>query len=241
MKQSWKVVTTLEEIPFDRAAQDLWFQPALPLEVKADRQTFLFREADRERTPVAFPTEFTTSAGRFLSDRRGEFGGTLRLPNGRELRGNFVQVFEFHKKIYAIDSLIHLGPCYAKIYTFSRSLQPRLLYETKGFGADPRIWEMLALQALQIGTDHAYLLLSGTVSRNSFCEKRQQVGKAYLFEIERRRVSVKAELDCEFDSVYNMVVEGGRMLLGMNRMVADVDLQTKQIRAYALPYTENEA
>lgn len=49
-----------------------------------------------------------TSLGTFVSRNHGEFGGALKTPGG-EMNGNFCDVFEAGGKIYAVDSLSHLG------------------------------------------------------------------------------------------------------------------------------------
>ena len=54
-----------------------------------------------------------------MSRDYGEFGGALETPGG-EINGNFCDIFEAGGKIYAVDSLSHLGLASTTVYSFDR-------------------------------------------------------------------------------------------------------------------------
>lgn len=70
---------------------------------------------------------------------------------------------------------------------------------------------------------------------------RRRQGKSYLFEISETGFAIKAEFDNSFDWVKNMVVLNYHMILGMDKVVADVDITNKTITGYTPISLEAEA
>lgn len=155
---------------------------------------------------------FKTSAGTFVSRDYGEFGGALETPGG-EIDGNFCDVFELGDRVYAVDSLSHLGLASTTIYSFDRDCKHHKVFSA----------ENLDFKARHVIDERAYILLSDRVGENP---------KSVLLEISENGDMLKTEFDCDFPLVFNMLVSDGKMFLGMDKAVVVVDLQTKEINAY---------
>lgn len=155
---------------------------------------------------------FETSVGNFVSRNHGEFGGALETPGG-EINGNFCDVFELGDRVYAVDSLSHLGLVSTTVYSFDRGCKYHKIFSDEDLG----------FKARYVTGERAYLLLSGRVGENS---------KSVLLEISENGDMLKTEFDCDFPLVFNMLVSDGKMFLGADKAVVVVDLQTKEINAY---------
>lgn len=155
---------------------------------------------------------FKTSVGNFVSRGHGEFGGALETPGG-EIYGNFCDVFELGDRVYAVDSLSHLGLASTTAYSFDRDCKYHKIFSD----------ENLSFKARYVTGERAYLLLSGRVGENP---------KSILLEISENGDMLKTEFDCDFPLVFNMLVSDGKMFLGADKAVVVVDLQTKEIKAY---------
>lgn len=155
---------------------------------------------------------FKTSVGIFVSRNHGEFGGALETPGG-EIDGNFCDVFELGDRVYAVDSLSHLGLVSTTVYSFDRGCKYHKIFSDENLG----------FKARYVTDERAYILLSDRVGENS---------KSVLLEISENGDMLKTEFDCDFQLVFNMLVSDGKILLGADKAVVVFDLQTKEINAY---------
>lgn len=153
-----------------------------------------------------------TSVGNFVSRNHGEFGGALETPGG-EIDGNFCDVFELGDRVYAVDSLSHLGLASTTVYSFDRGCKYHKIFSDENLG----------FKARYVTDERAYILLSDRVGENS---------KSVLLEISENGDMLKTEFDCDFPLVFNMLVSDGKILLGADKAVVVFDLQTKEINAY---------
>lgn len=153
-----------------------------------------------------------TSAGTFVSRDYGEFGGALKTPGG-EIDGNFCDVFELGDRVYAVDSLSHLGLASTTVYFFDRGCKYHKIFSDENLG----------FKARYVTDERAYILLSDRVGENP---------KSVLLEISENGIDTKTEFDCGFYLVFNMIVKNGKMILGVDKAVVTADLQTKEINAY---------
>lgn len=160
---------------------------------------------------------FKTSVGNFVSRNHGEFGGVLETPGG-EIDGNFCDVFELGDRVYAVDSLSHLGLASTTIYSFDRDCKHHKIFSDENLG----------FKARYATGELAYIFVSGSVSTRSGGEKL----KSILLEISENGDMLKTEFDCYFQLVFNMLVSDGKMFLGADKAVVVFDLQTKEINAY---------
>lgn len=170
--------------------------------------------------------KFITSSGTFISDNRGEFGGWLTIPNGEKLYGNFIQVFELENKIYAIDSCNHIGVGHIKIYVFSENLEALEIYSNL---QNDNYSEWISFKAMFAYQNRLFVLVSGRVIFDSYNNSKE---KSYLVEISDGKVINELSFDIEFCWVYNMIIKSNHMILGMDKVVAVVDLATHDIKAY---------
>lgn len=155
---------------------------------------------------------FETSVGNFVSRDHGEFGGVLETPRG-EINGNFCDVFELGDRVYAVDSLSHLGLVSTTVYSFDRGCKYHKIFSDENLG----------FKARYVTDERAYILLSDRVGENP---------KSVLLEISENGDMLKTEFDCDFQLVFNMLVSDGKMFLGADKAVVVFDLQTKEINAY---------
>lgn len=155
---------------------------------------------------------FKTSVGNFVSRNHGEFGGALETPGG-EIDGNFCDVFELGDRVYAVDSLSHLGLASTTVYSFDRGCKHHKIFSDENLG----------FKARYVTDERAYILLSDRVGENP---------KSVLLEISENGDVLKTEFDCDFPLVFNMLVSDGKMFLGADKAVVVFDLQTKEINAY---------
>lgn len=155
---------------------------------------------------------FKTSVGNFVSRNHGEFGGALETPVG-EIDGNFCDVFELGDRVYAVDSLSHLGLASTTVYSFDRGCKYHKIFSDENLG----------FKARYVTDERAYILLSDRVGENP---------KSVLLEISENGDMLKTEFDCDFQLVFNMLVSDGKMFLGADKAVVVFDLQTKEINAY---------
>lgn len=153
-----------------------------------------------------------TSVGNFVSRDYGEFGGALETPGG-EIDGNFCDVFELGDRVYAVDSLSHLGLASTTVYSFDRGCKYHKIFSDENLG----------FKARYVTDERAYILLSDRVGENS---------KSVLLEISENGDMLKTEFDCDFQLVFNILVSDGKMFLGADKAVVVFDLQTKEINAY---------
>lgn len=153
-----------------------------------------------------------TSVGNFVSRDHGEFGGALETPGG-EIDGNFCDVFELGDRVYAVDSLSHLGLVSTTVYSFDRGCKYHKIFSDENLG----------FKARYVTDERAYILLSDRVGENP---------KSVLLEISENGDMLKTEFDCDFQLVFNMLVSDGKMFLGADKAVVVFDLQTKEINAY---------
>lgn len=137
---------------------------------------------------------------------------------GGEINGNFCDIFEAGGKIYAVDSLSHLGLASTTIYSFDCDCKYHKIFSDENLG----------FKARYATGERAYILVSGSVSTRSGGEKL----KSILLEISENGIDAKTEFDCGFYLVFNMIVKNGKMILGVDKAVVTADLQTKEIKAY---------
>lgn len=142
---------------------------------------------------------------------------TVSLKNnptpGGEINGNFCDIFEAGGKIYAVDSLSHLGLASTTVYSFDRGCKYHKIFSDENLG----------FKARYVTDERAYILLSDRVGENP---------KSVLLEISENGIDAKTEFDCGFYLVFNMIVKNGKMILGVDKAVVTADLQTKEINAY---------
>lgn len=171
--------------------------------------------------------DFHSSLGLFHSQNRGEFGGELITPK-TTMHGNFGNIFEFNDKVYAIDTLNHMGIGHIRIYEFDKEINAHTLFKTT-FG------EWLSLSSLSIEKNRILILISGVIvsEKGSFSNRKPY---SCLFEISENGFNKVTEFDNSFYYVNNILLKNNMLIIGMDKVVAFVDIETKEIR-YFTPLT----
>ncbi len=177
-------------------------------------------EAIEQKPTRKYEFDFQSSLGLFRSEDRGEFGGILNTPKST-LHGNFGNLFEFNNKVYAIDSLNHMGIGHTCIYEFDKSLNANILFETESS-------ELLALSSLKIEESRILILISGAIlgDKGTFSDSSPC---SYLFEISKEGFKKIAIFDFDFHYVYNMLLIDKELIVGMDKVVAFGNIETKEI------------
>ena len=177
-----------------------------------------------EQKPVhKYEFDFQSSLGLFRSEDRGEFGGVLITPKSM-LHGNFRNLFEFNNKVYAIDSLNHMGIGHTRIYEFDKSLDANILFETESR-------ELMALSSLEIKESRILILVSGAIlgDKGTFYDSYPC---SYLFEISDEGFKKIAMFDFDFHYAYNMLLIDKELIVGMDKVVAFGNIETKEINFF---------
>ena len=196
------------------------------IEVMQSETGELLWKAVEQLSEHEYEFDFQSSLGVFRSRDRGEFGGMLITPKGT-IQGNFCNLFEFNGKVYAIDSLNHMGIAHTRIYEFDKDMKSTLLYKT-GNIYDLEETEMLSLSSLSIEDDRILILISGGEfgENHSFADLK---ACSYLFEISKEGFKELAKFDIDFEYVYNMLLVDNTLILGMDKVVGFADINTKEI------------
>ena len=255
MENSWKSIYELREttidisgghysekyvnkynLPKKNMAQCLGKNPSMwipePIEVTVNNNSeILYRTKEVGTWYEKQKETFETSLGTFISHNHGEFGGELITPKER-LIGNFVDVFECNNVIYAIDSCNHCCMGHIKIYAFSKKLKAIKLYESIDFWENDKIYESLSFKGLCVKEDRSYILSAGRVEHDYMSENKKIEEKSFLYEIKDGKIINTIEFDYWFSEVKNICVDNNRLIIGMDKVVAIVDLETKGIKAY---------
>lgn len=127
-----------------------------------------------------------------------------------------------------------------RIYTFSDDFKEKELYS--GNDSVPKGSRgNISFRALYSNSHAAWILVSGDYDYGWRCRIRRIREKSYFLEISEKGVAVKAEFSRNFFWVKNMVVQGNHMFLGMDKVVADVNIEDKRITAYTPVSLEAEA
>ena len=181
-----------------------------------DTETYLSYYPERDNV-------FHTAKGDFISNDRGEFGGTLTLPSGRKIEGNFIEVFESRNKIYAVDSLSHMSVGHTDIYKSDTYRYKRIFHNCE-----------LSFKASFFTENDAYLLISGT-------EKTEDklVPKSELICISGNKLSVISFPEKNYQTARSMIIKDRKMILGMDKTVAIVDIESGNENYYT-PLSEED-
>ncbi|MDE6660025.1 MAG: hypothetical protein K2K01_07955, partial [Eubacterium sp.] len=122
-------------------------------------------------------------------------------------------------------SCSHMGVGHLKVYSFSKNLTAVEIYSTnKNF--ESNFYEWISFEALYVDDDKFYILASGIL--NDGMDHK----KSYLLKFSKGELVEKIEFDCLFTWVKNIIVYDDMLLIGMDKIVAVVDIGTKRIKAY---------
>ena len=253
MSDSWKSIKELREIHseisersyslkyakkhnlLEKAQSEyFWKEPSVwipePIEVNiGDDSKIMYRVEQTGVWQEEYKEKFETSLGIFISHNMGEFGGELITPKER-LYGNFEEVFECDGVTYAIDSCSHMGVGHINIYTFSKDLDAIELYSSEKHCKNTLAF--ISFKGFFIIGDAVYILSSGEIKYNYLDDNSEWINKSYLFKLRNGKIVEKTEFDYWFNFVKNILIKDNRLIIGLDKVVAIVDLVTKEVKKY---------
>ncbi len=186
-----------------------------------------------------YPSQsFDTKFGVFKSKDEGEFGGVLTTPSGKNIEGNFVDVFESGDYVYAITSLSHLMLREFKLYRFHSADKYEIVYQN---GANSRIRENLSYEIRGYGEESAFVLISGCdYLLDQHGHYRDYERHTRLIEIKNDKIAVVADIPYWFHYTYNMVIFSGKAYIGMDKMMAVLSLSDGSVELFTCLSIEEE-
>ena len=90
----------------------------------------------------------------------------------------------------------------------------------------------ISFEGLFLSDKFAYILASGDINYNYLNENSNWVKKSYLLKLRDGKIVEQIAFDYGLSNVENIVVEGNRLIVGMDKIVAIIDLYTKEIKSF---------
>lgn len=162
-----------------------------------------------------------TDFGVFKSVDDGEFGGKLTLPNGKTIYGNYNKLFKVNNKVYAIESLSHLGLAEVRILLFDKNLDYTELYKS-----NPK--DYIKCYIAKTDTDEIYIILTGLI----ISSEEQMKPETQLLKATESGLENIARFNKSFEYTYNMIINDNKIYLGMNKAVSILDIQNTSVEVY---------
>lgn len=183
--------------------------------------------------------DYETKLGLFHSSNYGEFGGELILPSGDSIGGNFVRVFDYKEKVYAIDSLRHMSLGHFKLYEFSTSTKYSCLYDVGDY-LSLRRSESLKFQAIYFTDDAMYILLDGDVGISPYdCDDSTPVWISRLLFVQNGKVEECLEIKERFFAIENIIVQESILYIAADKILAIVNIENGEKSFYT--FVKNKA
>lgn len=202
------------------------------LEIKEENNEVVWRRMNTWQKEERLK-EYKTGLGLFTSNDRGEFGGELITPYA-QLDGNFVEIFDFQGKVYAIDSLSHLMSLHFALYEFDESGEHRVLYSVGRWedrSTEQKVHINLAYEAKCVKKDKLYILISGSIiSREE--EERCYSGESRLLEIDNSQITNMYCFHECFEIITGLIVKNDKVYIGQDKMLTIIDLTDNSITRY---------
>lgn len=174
--------------------------------------------------------EFITQLGVFKNDNRGEFGGQLITPTGESVGGNFIDVVNHKDKVYAIDSLNHLGLAHFNLLEFKSSDEYQTIYHTKDFMDVDYNIEDLEFGALYNNGQELYIVISGCISKVN--NERSSVGCTKILKVTESVVEEIFVTNQTFNYIKSLVIIGDIAYVSMDKIVALISLSSGNVEYY---------
>ena len=202
-----------------------------PLEIKMSNDGIYYRLAEFPNGEC--PSSFNTVFGVFHNDNQGEFGGTLVSPSGLSVEGNFTLVFDFDDKVYAIDSLHHMGLRHFKLHEFKDASHYRCLYDVGGWGS--RYNESLDFQGLFIASEGMYILIGGDIlsdETNTDNDMHNYKETSKLLFVSNGKINECLEVGETFEEVKNIIVLNHYLYVASDKILTVIDMGSGESQYY---------
>lgn len=203
------------------------------LEICLDEKRSLYYRLVEKSERKGINKEFKTQFGVFVNNNQGEFGGELMTSAGIRVSGNFVDVVDYEKRVYAIDSHNHLGVAHFRLLEFTDAKKYSVLYQTKDMWEDIGEYESLQFGALYKADDALYILVSGYISQmNKRNEKNKEIACTKLLRIQNLKMYECVQLNETFYGVWNMIVFNNDVYVAMDKTVIRIDMKDGVVNYY---------
>lgn len=190
---------------------------------------------DPEKSSVR---KFSTQYGVFHSTDNGEFGGSIKLPNGEEISGNFKYVFDVGGKVYAISSLAHMMSASTCIYQINKGLEHTITYKTVdamtalmyAVANEYKPVENIHCEAVDIKENEAYVILTGYVEKTDELGKRSYWDEERILHITEDGVKEISRFTGKCPIlVKSLIVEESYIYVSCDKMVLHIDRSSNEI------------
>ena len=184
------------------------------------------------------PATFQTRLGTFVTNDQGEFGGDLTLPSGEKIAGNFFEIIECGKGVYAIDSCGHMGLGHFSLYLFPENLNIEHIYssESRSFlekkKNEEKLYDNLVYGAHYVCDDELYIVISGFKELYAEDGYKDYWGCTKLLIITNDEVKKIIEFEEHFSRINEMIVRDSKAYITMDKMLAVIDIQKETYKLY---------
>ena len=124
-----------------------------------------------------------------------------------------------------------MGFGHINIYSFSKDLNAAELYSSEKHN-DDNVLQWISFEGLFLSDKFAYILASGDIIYDYLNENSNWVKKSYLLKLRNGKIVEQIEFDYGLSNVENIVVEGNKLIVGMDKIVAIIDLYTKEFKSF---------
>lgn len=204
------------------------------IELCIDDKEVRFRECEIAHKDRSAKIMFDTQFGVFQNDNRGEFGGSMLSPAGICVHGNFREVVNHKKRVYAIDSMNHLGLVHFRLLEFAGAKRYREIYSTINDLKDLFHRECLQYGALFDDEDALYFVISGFVVD----KEDEYIGHSKLLRVYNSKVEEIYSVNESFCWINSLVVILNKAYVSMDKMVVCIDLEAGSLE-YLTNLSEN--
>ena len=214
---------------------------------RVDSGEIQYRVTGIDRSEYTPSREFNTQLGCFVSEDNSEFGGSLTIPSGKRIGGNFRYVFDAGKMVYAISTLSHLTVRSASIYQFINDKEYKCLYS----GGDiiekymlrdkpGETIDEMTCEAYDVNLGKAYFLLTGevSISNNDNLRSWNEIRVIEASEDGIQEI-IRAAGYCP-NGIGNLIVNADNVYISYDKMVMVINRSSRIISYYTFLSEEDE-
>lgn len=179
-----------------------------------------------------YSQDFDTKFGKFINNNQGEFGGELKTPSGKTIIGNFIYMFEWNNRVFAIDSLSHMICKDFNLIEFTSKDKFRNIYSSHDEN-DLSDSKEVGVDNLYITNDKVYFVESGV----DFSTK-ENIFRVLSLDKSDKIEEVFSTKDF-YTNATSILVHNGNIYLGGNKILIVVDIETKGYKLYTFLSNED--
>ena len=241
MNRNWRPITELRELERNYSGKSYTYSRLI--KVRRNEHGEMEYRFCEEKEHHHYPEEYHTQFGTYISDNQGEFGGSLILPDGSSIGGNYEAAFDCGEAVYVIGSHAHFLIAGVSVKYFTGPCTYKTVYS----GGD---WDLFALlseeaiekesfyvEAYHVFQNTLYVLISGHIENRRDKEYRSC---SRLLEIKEGKLENLLEFSEAFRRVQNMAVKDDKLDAAMDKMLVEIDLHSGEYKNYTFLSVEDE-